>query len=166
MALPTTHGELSLVADPEIRHGQSGTPVCKFRGAASRRAQDENGNWYDKVKLFIDVKVFGKIAEHVYGSVKKGDLVTVSGQLITEEWTNQEGQNRSRLVWIADSVGASLKYRTFEHHARQQGQEAPAQQQQDVPPQYQQKQQAAQQQPLPPAQQPPQRDFSEEPPFR
>lgn len=159
MALPTAHGELSLVADPEIKYAQSGTAVCKFRGAASRRAQDENGNWYDKVKVFIDVKLFGKYAEHVYGSVKKGDLVTVSGQLITEEWQNQEGQNRSRLMWIADSVGASMKYRTFEHHARQQGQKAPAQQ---PPPQYQQ-QQAAQQQPLP--QQPPQ-DFSEEPPFR
>jgi single-strand DNA-binding protein len=106
-----------VVADPELRFGQSGTAVCKMRlVAADRRENKATGEWEDTDTLWMDVTCFKKLAENVVESVVKGDLVIVTGKIRTEEWDDREsGQKRSKVAMIADTVSASLQFRIIPH---------------------------------------------------
>ena len=50
-----------LVADPELRHTQSGTQVLKF-AIANNQSRKTNGSWEDEAHFF-DVPMFGNLAE-------------------------------------------------------------------------------------------------------
>jgi len=82
---------------------------------ASSRKRTEAGEWVDDKTLWLDVTFFKQLAENVAESIGKGDLVTVVGKLQTDEWTTEGGEKRSKIVLIADSVAASLQFRTIRH---------------------------------------------------
>lgn len=115
--LPRITLEGRVVADPELRFGQSGTAVCKMRlVAADRRLNKATDEWEDTDTLWMDVTCFKQLAENTVESVVKGDLVIVTGKIRTEEWDDREtGQKRSKVAMIADTVSASLQFRTIPH---------------------------------------------------
>lgn len=106
-----------LAADPELRFSQSGTAMARMRVvAADRRLNQQSGEWEDGDTLWIDVTAFKKLAENLVESVKKGDLLVITGKIRTEEWDDREsGQKRSKIAMIADEVGASLAFRVLPH---------------------------------------------------
>src|SRR5262245_21907065 len=107
-----------IVADPDIRFAPSGTAVTKFRIVASdRRKNEQTGEWEDSDTLWLTVTCFKKLAENVVESIQKGDLVTAVGKVKTDEWETAEHEKRSQVVMIADSVAASLQFRTIPHNA-------------------------------------------------
>lgn len=61
------------------------------------------------------VKAFGELGRNVAESVGKGTPVIVRGELVTEYWTDTAGQDRSRQVIRADSVGIDLRNGTARH---------------------------------------------------
>ncbi len=112
--LPVVSVEGRVVADPELRFAPTGTAVGSLRVVASNRKQVD-GEWVDDKTLWLQVTCFKQLAENVADSLRRGDLVVVTGRLQTEEWENQEGQKRSRDVLIADDIGISLKFRSVPH---------------------------------------------------
>ena len=88
-----------LGADPELRVTQGGTSVGKFSLAIPRIGGQE------KVTDWFDIVCFGKTAEAAGQHLKKGARVGAAGRLQQETWQDkQSGQNRSRVVVIADQL--------------------------------------------------------------
>lgn len=130
--LPRCAVEGRVVADPELRFASSGTAVGSFRlVAADRRQNPETKEWEDADTLWLPVTCFKKLAENVIESVGKGDLVVVTGKLKTDEWTSQEGEKKSRVVMIADTVSVSLAFRVIPHGAGRAERSTPAVPQED-----------------------------------
>ncbi|TVU59857.1 single-stranded DNA-binding protein [Paenarthrobacter nitroguajacolicus] len=71
----------NLVADPELTIGESGTPHAKLRVAVNQRIPNPDGTWRDGEPVFHNVSAFRMLAENASTSLKKGDPVTVSGEL-------------------------------------------------------------------------------------
>lgn len=107
--------ECRVVNDPELRFAPSGVAVGNFRIVASSRKQNDQGEWVDDKTLWLGVTCFKQLAENCAESLRKGDLVSVTGRLQTDEWESEGGEKRSRTVLIADEVAASLKFRTIRH---------------------------------------------------
>lgn len=116
MVLPAVSMECNLAADPELRFAQNGTAVARLRTVANSRKRMDDGTWVDDKTCWIDVSVFGKLAENVAESAQKGDMLTVVGRLVTDEWEDREsGERRSKLNLLADQVAVSLRFRTVRH---------------------------------------------------
>jgi single-strand DNA-binding protein len=93
----------NLTRDPELRHLQSGTPVCKLRVAVNSRRKDQSGEWVDKPNYF-DVTVWGAQGENCANYLSKGRPVAVDGRLDWREWEDQNGNKRQSVEIIADTV--------------------------------------------------------------
>jgi single-strand DNA-binding protein len=93
----------NLTKDPELRHTQGGTAVCKLRLAVNTRQKDTQGNWGDKPNYF-DVTVWGNQGESCAQYLSKGRPVGVDGRLDWREWEAQDGTKRQAVEIIADSV--------------------------------------------------------------
>ncbi len=89
-----------LTADPETRAGEK-HEAATFRLAIPRRNRRDGE---DAGAVFIDVVSFDGLAKTVADHLTKGRQVAVTGRLEQAEWTNQEGEYRSKHQVIADEV--------------------------------------------------------------
>lgn len=113
VSLPRINGTFGVCKEPEIRFAQSGNAILSLRLVAKKRVRDSNGVWSDgPTPLFIDCTVFGKMGEHLADSIAMGDQVIVDGMLEQQEWTTVEGEPRSKVCIVADSVGVSTQFAT------------------------------------------------------
>ncbi|MCC6543920.1 MAG: single-stranded DNA-binding protein [Nitrospirae bacterium] len=92
----------NLTKDPEIRYTPNGTAVANFSLAVNRRFK-QGGDIKDEV-CYIDIVVFGKQAESCSQYVNKGDSVLIDGRLQQRRWETEDGQKRSRMEVVAQSV--------------------------------------------------------------
>ena len=93
-----------LTKDPELRSLPDGsTSVCSLRLAVNGRRRNAEGKWEDQPNFF-DVTVWGAQGENCGRFLQKGRQVAVDGRLRHRQWQNNEGQNRSAVDIIADSV--------------------------------------------------------------
>ena len=92
----------NLTRDPELRHLNSGTAVCKLRVAVNTRRK-EGTEWVDKPNYF-DVTVWGAQGENCATYLSKGRPVAVQGRLEWREWQNDQGDKRQAVEIIAESV--------------------------------------------------------------
>ena len=87
------------VEDPTFGDTKGGTRFVNFRLAWSKKVNEKES------KLFIECKAFGGTAQFMEKYMnKKGQEIIVAGELNTEEWQNQDGQKRSKIVMIVNSV--------------------------------------------------------------
>ena len=93
----------NLVHDPQYKDLPSGSKVCNFRIAHSRKSTDKNGNQREET-LFIGVQVFGKQATHCHQFLHKGSQVMVQGRLQQREYQTRDGQNRTEISIMAETV--------------------------------------------------------------
>lgn len=93
----------NLVRDPEVKDLPSGSRVCNFRLAHSRKSTDKNGNQREET-LFIGVQVFGKQATHCHQFLHKGSQVMVQGRLQQRDYQTRDGQNRTEISIMAETV--------------------------------------------------------------
>lgn len=134
MALPrVTLPDARLVTDPETRTTTDGKAATRLRlVAADRRKNPETGNWEDAATCWITATCYGETAKHAAASLAKGDLVVLTGRLVTREWTTEGGENRSSIVVLVDEIGPSLRFRTMPHGVGHGAQES-AQGEQSIP---------------------------------
>ena len=92
----------NLTRDPEMRYMPSGVAVTTFRLAVNRRYRNKSGEEVEEV-CFIDVVVYGKMAEVCNEYLSKGRNVLVEGRLRLETWETDVGK-RSKHVVVADTV--------------------------------------------------------------
>jgi single-strand DNA-binding protein len=87
-----------LVADPELRQTQDGTPVTSFRIAVNR----PKGRSGQEQTDFFGVSVWRQRAEVAAKYLQKGKPVLVAGRLQIREYTDREGNKRTAVEVTAD----------------------------------------------------------------
>jgi single-strand DNA-binding protein len=88
----------------EIRYTPKGKAVTKIGLAINRFWTNEAGERKEDV-TFVDVDVFGKLAENCAQYLSRGRPVMVEGRLKLDSWDDkQTGQKRSRLGVVAEIV--------------------------------------------------------------
>jgi single-strand DNA-binding protein len=85
-------------ADAELRTLQSGAKLLSFRLA------NDVGFGDRKTTQWIDVSYFGKGAEAIAGYVRKGDKITVLGEVKLEEFQKRDGTPGAKLALNASHV--------------------------------------------------------------
>ena len=98
--------------DAELTFAGSGMAITSF-GLAYNTRKQVNGEWEDGDPQFFDVKVFGKMAENVAESIRKGMRVSVTGRLQQSSW-EKDGERKSKIEIVADTVAPDLKWVTAE----------------------------------------------------
>ena len=85
----------NLTRDIELRYLPSGAAVAKSAIASTYKYKSSTGEQKDEV-MFLDFNVFGKSAEVMNQYLRKGSKVLLEGRLVLEQWTAQDGTNRSK----------------------------------------------------------------------
>ena len=98
-----------LADDFLLRFSPSGT-AWATTSVVSARAVKKGDQWEEKDTTFLPVKVFGKQAEQIAESLRKGDAVTIVGRMVQENWETDGGDKRSRLVVMCDEVAATIRH--------------------------------------------------------
>jgi len=93
----------NLTKDPELRALPSGTSVCELRIACNGRRRTAEGQWEDDPNFF-NVTVWGQQGENCKRFLSKGRGVAIDGRLKWREWETPEGQKRSAVDIIAETV--------------------------------------------------------------
>ena len=88
--------------DPELKTFGDDGKVTSF-GIASDRTVKQ-GDEYVQVPNFFDVSVFGGYAALIDKKLRKGDLITVMGELRYDSWENEAGEKRSKVIIIAKTI--------------------------------------------------------------
>lgn len=91
-----------LTRDPELRSTTRGTSVVNMSVAINREWKDDAGEKKEEV-TFVDVDAFGKIAEIMGKHLTKGRSVYIDGRLRAQEWTDKQGQKRTKLGVVAEA---------------------------------------------------------------
>ncbi len=98
-----------LTRDPEVRAFANGGKVAAFGFAVNnRRKNQQTGEWEDE-PCFLDIEAFnrgefGKLADRVEQSLRKGQQVFLEGHLRLDQWTDKDGQKRSKLKIVLDNL--------------------------------------------------------------
>ncbi len=85
----------NLTRDIELRYTQGGMAIAKTGIATNRRFKKQSGEMVDET-MFIDITFFARSAEIANQYLRKGSKVLVEGRLMLEQWTDQNGQKRSK----------------------------------------------------------------------
>lgn len=91
-----------LVADPELRHTQQGTPVASYRLAVDRgyKSKDPNAQNAD----FVNIVSWRNTAEFVSRYFTKGRMMLVEGRLQIRDYTDKDGNKRVAAEVMTDNV--------------------------------------------------------------
>ncbi len=91
-----------LVADPELRHTQQGTPVASYRLAVDRdyKSKDSNAQNTD----FVNIVSWRNTAEFVFRYFTKGRMMLVEGRLQMRSYTDKDGNRRVAAEVVTDNV--------------------------------------------------------------
>jgi single-strand DNA-binding protein len=98
-----------LTRDPEVRTFSNGGKVAKFGFAVNNRKKNQQtGQWEDD-PVFVDVDAFNretgrKLADLVEQYLHKGHQAYIEGRLKLDQWTDKEGQKRSRLTVVLEDL--------------------------------------------------------------
>lgn len=87
-----------LTRDPEVKQTQSGVSLCNMTVAWSER--------YGEVerKCFLPCQAWRGTADFIGKYFTKGSQIIVEGSLETNEWTDNEGNNKSMLRMTIDKA--------------------------------------------------------------
>lgn len=100
----------NVVADPISRPTKAtGKPFASFRVASTTRRWDADSKAFvDGNTNYVNVIAFNALGANVMASLAKGHPVIVYGRLRVNQWTTQDGQNRTSVEVDAYSVGHDL----------------------------------------------------------
>ena len=89
--------------DPEIRFTPKGTAVGKFSIAVNEKWRDQAGNQQQHTE-WINVEVWGKMAENCGQYLSKGKPVYIEGRLRTDKYQDKQGIDRHFTKVIASTI--------------------------------------------------------------
>ncbi len=124
-----------LVADPELKTTPAGINVCTFRIACDRSfAQQGQQRQAD----FIDVVAWRHNADFLCKHFAKGSMVAVQGRLQTRQYQDRNGNKRTAVEVVADSLSFAGSSKKPGGQAVDEGGEAPPSDYRDPAPTYSQ----------------------------
>lgn len=112
--LPSISFEGTLTKDPTLRFTAEGHAVTTVNVACNDRKQDSNGKWVNGDATYLTCYIYRKMAENVAESLRKGDLVVVSGRYQSRGWEDDNGAKRTAQEVKVESIGLSLRFETIE----------------------------------------------------
>ena len=92
----------NLTADPDLRTLPSGALVIEFGLAMNRKWANREGEPQEET-VFVDCEMYGKSAELMSKSFRKGDPILIEGRLKFGQWVDRSGANRSKVSVVATS---------------------------------------------------------------
>ena len=90
---------------PPVKVSSNGNPYVLVSVGVPRRAPKDAIDAKNEVD-FLPVQLFGHSAKFAEKYLKKGALITVEGSLRQNKWTDEHGNNQSRLNVVAQSIQA------------------------------------------------------------
>lgn len=103
MSLPHITAVYRLATDPRLESHyvpatNSHMAVLRLRLAASASRFDrDTQKWETTARLFVDAELIDNGAAALAPQLTKGSQVTVTGELVTDEWRTKTGEIRSRI---------------------------------------------------------------------
>ena len=94
----------NLGVDPETRYTPSNMAVTKIRIATSESWKDKNTGEAHERTEWHRVTLFGRTGEVAQQYLRKGSKVYIEGQLRTNKWQGQDGQDRYTTEIVADQM--------------------------------------------------------------
>ena len=94
----------NLGADPETRYTPSGTAVTNIRVATTKSWRDRNSGEQQERTEWHRVAMFNRLAEIAAEYLKKGSQVYIEGELRTNKWQDQQGNDRYTTEVIANEM--------------------------------------------------------------
>jgi single-strand DNA-binding protein len=97
-----------LTHDPEVRTFSNGGKVAKIRFAVNNRKKNQQtGQWEDD-PVYLDIDAFNrdtrKLADLAQQYLKRGHQAFIEGHLVLDQWTDADGQKRSKLKVVMHDV--------------------------------------------------------------
>ena len=93
----------NIASEVKINTLESGTKVADFRLAVNERFKDKEGSEQERV-VFVTIETWAGLAETCKKYLVKGRAVLLEGRLKMDEWKNDEGEKRSRLLITAENI--------------------------------------------------------------
>ena len=94
----------NLGRDPEMRFMPNGNAVCNFSIAISERYKDKNSGEMKELTEWVNIVMFGKLAEIAGEYLRKGSKVYVEGKLKTEKYTDKNGVEKYATKVVAEKM--------------------------------------------------------------
>ncbi len=94
----------NLTRDPEKRYTKNDSMVTHFTIACNRVYRDRASGEQKKQVSFVPISVWGRSAENCAQYLQKGSPVFIEGRLVSSSWENPQGEKRSKLEVVAQSV--------------------------------------------------------------
>ena len=124
-----------LVADPELKTTPAGINVCAFRIACERSFVQQG---QQRQADFIDVVAWRHNADFLCKYFAKGSMVAVQGRLQTRQYQDRNGNKRTAVEVVADSLSFAGSSKKPGGQAVDEGGEAPPSDYRDPAPAYSQ----------------------------
>jgi single-strand DNA-binding protein len=111
----------NLTRDIEMKFSQGGMAIAKTAIATSRKFKSNTGEQKEEV-CFVDITFFGRSAEIANQYLRKGSKILVEGRLVFDQWTDQNGQKRSKhgvtvdVMQMLDSRGTTNTENPVDKH--------------------------------------------------
>jgi single-strand DNA-binding protein len=94
----------TLTRDPEVHYTPKGTAIAELTLAINRVTKTDDGQKKEEM-TFVDVVLWGRLAEVAQQYLKKGRPAFVEGRLQVESWDDkQTGQKRHRTRVIGENL--------------------------------------------------------------
>lgn len=94
----------NVTRDPEVKFTSKGSAVTDVALAINRNYTLDNGEKREEV-TYVDVELWGRLAEIAGEYAKKGRPVYIEGRLRLDSWEDKaSGQKRSRLKVVGESL--------------------------------------------------------------
>lgn len=97
--------------DVKLEYTKSGNPRLKFSVCDEKSKKTPSGDWETVAKQWLNVTVWGPLAEHLDEHVKSGERVKVTGELYMRTYESRDGSQGVSLDVTAWGVQVSTKAR-------------------------------------------------------
>ncbi|ASM34684.1 single-stranded DNA-binding protein [Campylobacter sputorum subsp. bubulus] len=93
----------NLTRDIELRYSTSGSAIGNSAIAVTRKYSTQGGEKREET-CFVDISFFGRTAEIANQYLSKGSKLLVEGRLKFDQWTDNNGQNRSKHSIVVENM--------------------------------------------------------------
>lgn len=96
----------NLTVDPELKIGAGGAGRLGFSIASNKRFQ-RDGEWVEETSFF-NVVAWRTLAERSAEVLEKGMPVMIKGRLEQRSWEDNDGNKRSTVEIVADTIAVNI----------------------------------------------------------
>jgi single-strand DNA-binding protein len=94
----------NVTRDPEVKYTPKGSAVADLGLAINRTYTNQSGEKVEEV-TYVDVELWGRLAEIAGEYAKKGRPIFIEGRLRIDSWEDkQSGQKRNRLKVVGEGL--------------------------------------------------------------